>query len=113
MNTQAQIRILNSLITFAAENIPGGLNDEEQEVAQIVGRMATGPKQATRTHIYKEINPTTFAPRKPGSGSLIEQAANNYAEMGWRVVGVVSDTRSGHTHSLVLERPIGVSHPDD
>jgi hypothetical protein len=28
---------LNSLVTFAAENIPGGLNSDEQAIAKIVG----------------------------------------------------------------------------
>lgn len=37
MMNQRQVSTLNSLVTFAAENIPGGLSDEEQEVARIVG----------------------------------------------------------------------------
>lgn len=41
MTTQ-QVAILNSLVTFAAEHIPGGLSAEEREVAQIVGEWATG-----------------------------------------------------------------------
>lgn len=36
--TNQQLATLNALVTFAAENIPGGLNSEETEVAQIVGR---------------------------------------------------------------------------
>lgn len=36
--TYRELIILNSLVTFAAENIPGGLNSEETEVAQMVGR---------------------------------------------------------------------------
>lgn len=32
-----QFAILNALVTFAAENVPGGLTPEEQEVARIVG----------------------------------------------------------------------------
>ena len=32
-----QFAILNSLVTFAAENVPGGLTPEEQEVVRIVG----------------------------------------------------------------------------
>lgn len=39
MNRQ-QLSILNSLVTFAAEHIPGGLSEKEQEVAQIVGEWA-------------------------------------------------------------------------
>lgn len=36
MNTR-DIAILNSLVTYAAENIPGGLKSNEQRVAQAVG----------------------------------------------------------------------------
>lgn len=33
-----ELAILNSLVTYAAENVPGGLKAREQNVAQIVGR---------------------------------------------------------------------------
>lgn len=36
--TAQQTAILNSLVTFAAEHVPGGLSDDEREVAQLVGR---------------------------------------------------------------------------
>lgn len=38
--TSRQLAILNSLVTYAAENVPGGLNEEEREVAKIVGAAA-------------------------------------------------------------------------
>jgi hypothetical protein len=38
--TSQQLSILNALVTFAAENVPGGLSADEREVAQIVGRWA-------------------------------------------------------------------------
>lgn len=38
--TDQQIGILNSLVTFAAEHVPGGLSDDEREVARIVGKVA-------------------------------------------------------------------------
>lgn len=38
--TSQQLAILNSLVTYAAENVPGGLSAEEQEVARIVGAAA-------------------------------------------------------------------------
>lgn len=107
MNTPRQIAILNSLITFAAEHIPGGLSAEEQEVARIIGRMASGEHKARRSHVYKVVNSTGY-----GSGAMVD-SINHWAAQGWRVVGVVSDTRSGYAHSLVLERPVGVTHPDD
>lgn len=102
--TQQEIAILNSLVTFAAEHVPGGLSEDEREVAQVVGRWALG--EARRTHNYKTINPTLY-------GNSIEHACNLFADMGWRVVAVVSDTRPGYAHVIVLERPVGVSHPND
>jgi hypothetical protein len=34
--TSKELKTLNSLVVFAAENIPGGLKSDEQEVARIV-----------------------------------------------------------------------------
>jgi len=42
--TSEQLAILNSLVTYAAENIPGGLSVDEREVAKIVGRWALNGK---------------------------------------------------------------------
>lgn len=61
---------------------------------------------AQQTHAYKLVNSS-------GYGGSFEKACNHWAEMGWRVVGVVSDTRPGYAHTIVLERPVGVSHPND
>lgn len=110
MNTPRQIAILNSLVTFAAEHIPGGLSDDEQEVARIIGLMASGEHKARRSHVYKVVNSTGYAGAGMGN---IGTAINHWAAMGWRLVAVVSDTRPGYAHSLVLERPVGVTHPDD
>lgn len=38
--TAEELSILNALVTFAAENIPGGLSDDERAVAKVVGRWA-------------------------------------------------------------------------
>src|SRR4051812_2926430 len=38
--TTREIRILNSLVTYTAEHVPGGLTADEREVAQIVGQWA-------------------------------------------------------------------------
>lgn len=108
--THKQHAILNSLVTFAAENVPGGLSQEEQEVAKIVGwaftsEMSTELIPQHQTHVYKIVNAST--------GRTMADVANQWAVRGWRVVSVVSDTRPGFAHSLVLERPIGVTHPDD
>lgn len=100
-----QINILNSLVTYAEEHIPGGLSDDERAVAQIVGGWAlTG---AQRTHNYKVINPTSYGQKN------VEYVCNLFADMGWRVAAVVSDNRPGYADAIILERPVGITHPDD
>jgi hypothetical protein len=104
--TTKQLVILNSLVTFAAENVPGGLSEDEREVARIVGAAALiGSEMASQDYNYKTVNASLY--------QSIAAAANHWSAMGWRVVGVASDTRPGYSHALLLERPVGVSHPDD
>lgn len=110
--TSKQLAILNSLVTYAAENVPGGLSEDEREVAKIVGVAALVGRDPMTTELtiereynYKVVNSTHH--------KSIAEAANAWADHGWRVVGVVSDTRPGFAHSLILERPVGITHPDD
>lgn len=112
--TPRQLAILNSLITFAAENIPEGLSDDEKEVAQIVGDWVLSNASrrnnyhyvdASRTHNYKVINAS--------SRKNAEEAANFWAELGWRVVGAIGARGPGYGDRLILERPVGLTHPDD
>lgn len=42
-----QLRTLNALVTYAAENIPGGLVQPEREVAQIIGNWVLEDKDVT------------------------------------------------------------------
>jgi hypothetical protein len=51
--TDRQLAVLNSLVTYAAENIPGGLNDEEREVAKIVGMAAIKGRMAIRQEDFE------------------------------------------------------------
>lgn len=99
---QRQIGILNSLVTFAAENIPGELSPAEVEVAKIV---ASWMFQGTKTHDYKVVNASHHEDA--------EGAANAYAEQGWRVVAAMGARGIGYADQLVLERPVGITHPDD
>jgi hypothetical protein len=101
--TAEQLGILNSLVTFAAEHIPGGLSKEEREVAQLVGSQALFAEP--QTHTYKTVNASHY--------KSVTAAANFYATMGWRVVGVIGSCGPGYADQLVLERPLGISHPDD
>lgn len=45
--TPQQLSILNALVTYAAENISGGLSPEEREVAKIVGYAALHAEELT------------------------------------------------------------------
>lgn len=99
---QRQLSILNALITFAAENVPGELTPEEGEVVQIVGSWVF---EGTKTHDYKVINASHH--------KNVEEAANRWAELGWRVVGAIGASGIGYADQLVLERPVGIIHPDD
>lgn len=103
MNTKG-FAILNSLVTYAVEHIPGGPSWEEAQVAREVGGWAL--VGARKSHDYKVINPTAY-------GSTVEYVCNLFADMGWRVVAVISDNRPGYADTLILERPVGVSHPND
>lgn len=58
-----------------------------------------------KTHDYKVINSSLYG--------KTEEAANAWAERGWRVVGAIGSRGSGYADQLILERPVGVTHPDD
>lgn len=58
--TTKQLGILNSLVTFAAENVPGGLSEDEREVAKIAGQwvligMDPVPMERYSADLYKVI----------------------------------------------------------
>ena len=99
--TPQQLAILNALVTYAAENIPGGISDEEREVAKIVG---SWPLPGS-FYDYKVINTSHH--------ETMFNAANSWAERGWRVVAALSAKGPGYADRLILERPIWMSHPDD
>jgi hypothetical protein len=101
--TPEQIAILNTLVTFAAERVAGGLNEAEREVVELVKFWAVAGEQ--KGYDYKVINASYF--------KNAEQAANAYSLQGWRVVGVISSRGPGYANELVLERPTGMTHPDD
>jgi hypothetical protein len=58
-----------------------------------------------KTHNYKVVRV---------DNSHLEKDANKWANRGWRVVSVVPpDPQKGYRQRFVLERPVGVTHPDD
>jgi hypothetical protein len=42
-----------------------------------------------------------------------EEAANAMALRGWRVVAALVAKGTGHANQIIVERPVGVTHPDD
>jgi Domain of unknown function (DUF4177) len=65
---------------------------------------------AKKEYDYKIINPNNF--------HHVEITLNEWAERGWRVVGTTPGSIMGRTsprilYGVILERPVGVSHPDD
>lgn len=103
--TTKQLAILNALVTFAAENVPGGLSADEREVAQIVGKAALIGAGETRTHNYKVVDSPSY--------NLVAATANEWADRGWRVVAAIVRRGPEYGDRLILERPVDVSHPDD
>jgi hypothetical protein len=53
--TSKQLAILNSLVTYAAEHIPGGLSEDEREVAQIVGGWTLNGNTAIVEKTYRPV----------------------------------------------------------
>lgn len=54
---------------------------------------------------YKEVNASILG---------VAPTANNYAQRGWRVVAVMADLAMDRPcYTILLERPVGVEHPDD
>lgn len=99
--TTKQLAILNSLVTFAAENVPGGLSPEEMDVARLVGEWVRGftPQELDQVFEYKVV--------KAAIGRTMEDVANQWAKHGWRVVGVVGGSTTGGGNQFILERPKG------
>ena len=103
--TTKQMSILNALVTFAAENIPGGLSEDEREVAKIVGAAALTGSSETRAYNYKAVDTPSY--------NLVAATANEWADRGWRVVAAVARRGPEYGDRLILERPVDVSHPND
>lgn len=62
-----------------------------------------------RIYKYKTIDVPS------GSGVIIDDIANEWAGKGWRVVNLIAYSLPvfGGGHLLMLERPIGITHPND
>lgn len=76
---QKDLGTLNSLVVFAAENIPGGLNSDEQAIAKIVGIWAVDgvPVAQVCPHCGQP------APGGPGRIEWLEQHIDSGFHRGW------------------------------
>lgn len=63
--TPQQLAVLNSLVTYAAENIPGGLSDDEIEVARIVGGWAIGDAPLNQPIVLEDSSVERFRKLSP------------------------------------------------
>lgn len=99
MMDNKQLGILNSLVTYAAENVPGGLSSEETDVARLVGEWARGLTRPEEEQVFD--HQLVFA----GTGNVIEVVANQWAKRGWQVVGVVPPTKRGDGNLLLFAKP--------
>jgi hypothetical protein len=88
--THRELAILNSLVTYAAEHIPGGLRSDEQEVAQIVGTWVIDnvPVRQICPHCG------SVAPSR-GEGRIrwLEHHVDNHWHRWWRSVRNVFERR--------------------
>lgn len=98
--TTKQLAILNSLVTYAAENVPGGLSEDEQEVAKIVGQAAWHGDDVKLPHGYE------YAVINCSHYDTVQAAANAAAKEGWRVVAAIGSQGPGYADSLVIERHV-------
>lgn len=74
------------------------------EKAKEHGLFVTDKKLGKREFNYKEVDASAIG---------VAPTANVWADRGWRVVAVISDPTGGYAHRLLLERPVGVEHPND
>lgn len=77
--TSRELSILNSLVTFAAENIPGGLSSEEHEVAfQVACWTLDGVP-------VRPVCPHCGMPQPRGEGRLawLEDHIDSAVHRGW------------------------------
>lgn len=103
--TTKQLAVLNKLVAYAVEHIPGDIGEDELEVAKIISTAARIGAGETRQYNYKTVDTPSY--------NLVAAAANEWADRGWRVVAAVARRGPEYGDRLILERPVDVSHPND
>lgn len=98
--TQKDLATLNSLVTYAAEHIPGGLNSNERAVAKIVGIWCIDGIPVT------QICPHCGEPAQVGPGRIawLEQHIDNGFHRGWWRI-------KHQLHDLRDSLPVGGRNP--
>lgn len=92
--TRKDLATLNSLVTFAAENIPGGLSSDEAAVAKMVGVWVLDGIPVT------QICPHCGEPATVGPGRIqwLEQHVDSALHRGlWSVKNHLQDVRARFT----------------
>lgn len=77
--TQRDLATLNAMVTFAAENIPGGLNSDEQAIAKIVGIWAIDGVPVCQVCPHCE----SVAPYGPGRIQWLERHVDSGLHRAW------------------------------
>lgn len=88
--TQKDLGTLNSLVTFAMENIPGGPNSDEEAVAKIVGIWVIDGIPVCQVCPHCD----SVAPYGPGRIAWLERHVDSSIHRGyWRAKNWLRDLR--------------------
>lgn len=97
-------------------NLPSGYYPAEPPLGSRENPQPIYIAPAQRTHNYVRANPTHWSDpdfQDPDRRRATDKCIGHYAERGWRLVAVISDTRPGYADEFIFERPVGLTHPDD
>lgn len=78
--TTEQLSILNAMVTYAAENVPGGPSEDEQEVAQIVGGWALTDDTIPPIYSLAQVKTILMYGRLEGAPATAEEVVRTMIE---------------------------------
>lgn len=96
-------QVLAASLDLTLEQFENGIREWDQSIGLPYGVLIKGDD--LKTHDFIVVNVSIYKD--------VEDAANIWAKRGWRVVSVNIDARQGYADQIFLERPVGISHPDD
>lgn len=80
--TSQQLAILNSLVTYAAENVPGGLSEDESKVARIVGKWTLTSRAIPAIYSLRQVQAILMYGRLEGAPATAEEVVRNMIQHG-------------------------------